>query len=382
MTTHTLEEFVEVKVEGRLGVITLNRPKALNAINLDMVRTISAAVGRWENDDRIDAILIRSGIERAFCSGGDVRAIGILPEPVDRVTLAREFFSAEFALNCRINRLRKPYVALINGIAMGGGLGLSIHGSHRVVCETTRMAMPETVLGYFPDVGATWFLSRCPGAIGRYLALAGSQIGPADAIWTKLATHYVPYAAFDDVTHALAARSSLDHDQVDAIIDRFSAQVEESPISLQAPSIDDVFGSTDLRTALTKVTSLAERDEWAVQACANLQRACPTSLHATWGRMVNGAGQSIEQVLVNDFRMALRMVGRDDFQEGVRAVLVDKDQSPRWRPASVSDVSNESVNGLLAPFSLDSDGPFAGVEDLDLRGWSKRDVDRRSIEHI
>lgn len=350
MSTDPSAEEVLTTVEGRLGVITLNRPKALNALNLAMVEQLDAILATWEADPAIDAVLVRSASERAFCAGGDVRSIGILPDPAERMALGRAFFGTEYRVNSRINAFPKPYVALINGVAMGGGLGLSIHGSHRVVSENLRMAMPETVLGLFPDVGGTWFLSRCPGMIGRYLALIGPQIGAADALTAGLATHHVPYAAFDALAADLAAADRPDHGAVDAIIAAHAIPAEGGALAGRRADIDRLFSGENLETVAAAIGAAASQADWIAEAQAVLSRASPTSLHATWRRMVEGKDQPIERVLSDDFRMGVRMVGGHDFAEGVRAILVDKDQSPHWNPPALAAVADADIDALLAPF--------------------------------
>lgn len=349
---------VLAEVRGRLGVITLNRPKALNALNLAMVGQLDKILARWVDDPAVDAVLIRSASERAFCAGGDVRSIGILPDPAERMALGRAFFGTEYRVNHRINIFRKPFIALINGVAMGGGLGVSVHGSHRVVSENVRMAMPETVLGLFPDVGATWFLDRCPGKIGRYLALIGPHIGAADALTAGLATHHVPFAAFEALVADLATADSLDGAAVDAIIDAHATVAEGGMLADRKADIARLFSGTDLAATVAAVEAAASDADWIAEARAVLGRASPTSLLATWRRLVEGKDQSIERVLSDDFRMAVRVVGGHDFAEGVRAILVDKDQSPRWDPPTLETVTDADIDMLLAP--LGDGGPEWG----------------------
>lgn len=265
------------------------------------------------------------------------------------MALGREFFGTEYRVNHRINRFPKPFISLINGIAMGGGLGLSIHGSHRVVSEDLRMAMPETVLGLFPDVGGSWFLNRCPGMIGRYLALIGPHIGAADALAAGLATHHVPGAAFDDLVAAIAAENRLDREAVDAVIETHATMPAPGTLAERTDEIDRLFAGDDLDAVVARIDAAAPEAEWIAQAQAVLRRASPTSLRATWRRMIEGGDQSIERVLEDDLRMAVRIVGGPDFAEGVRAILVDKDGSPRWTPSSLSDVTDAQIAALLVP---------------------------------
>ncbi len=340
---------ISAAIQGRLGVITLDRPKALNALSLGMVETLETVLDSWAGDPAVDAVLIRSSSERAFCSGGDVRAIGILPDPAARVELGRRFFATEYRVNHRINTFKKPFIALLSGVAMGGGLGLSVHGSHRVASETLRMAMPETVLGLFPDVGGAWFLNRCPGAIGRYLALTGQHIGTADALIAGLATHHVPAAAFETLMAALAAAPALDHAAVDAIIAAHEAEAGTGTLAARQAEIDRLFSGGDLDAVVAAVDRAASGAEWIEEARAVLHHASPTSLRATWRRMVDARGQDIARVLKDDYRMAVRIVAGHDFPEGVRAIFVDKDRNPRWHPATLAAVAATDIDALLAP---------------------------------
>jgi enoyl-CoA hydratase len=353
MTVELPEREVESHVEGRLGIITLNRPKALNALNLSMVEQLDALLADWAGNPAVDAVLIRSASERAFCAGGDVRSIGILPDPAERMAAGQAFFGTEYRVNYRINSFPKPYLALINGVAMGGGLGLSIHGSHRVVSENVRIAMPETVLGLFPDVGGTWFLNRCPGSIGRYLALIGPHIGAADALTAGLATHHVRLDAFPRLTEDLAAAGRLDAATVDSILGDHSRAPQPGTLTERASEIDRLFGGYNLNAVLDRIDKTAADQPWIAEAQAVIRRASPTSLRGTWRRMVDGKGQSIEKVLTDDFTMAVHMVGRDDFAEGVRAILVDKDQSPQWLPPTLDAVLESDIDKIIYPQKMD-----------------------------
>ncbi len=358
MPTDLLPEEIVSEVHGRLGVIILNRPKALNALNLNMVEQLERVLTDWTDNPDIDAVLLRSASERAFCAGGDMRALGTVADVDERTARARGFFGTEYRVNYRINTFPKPFISLINGIAMGGGLGLSIHGSHRVVSEDLRMAMPETVLGLFPDVGGTWFLNRCPGMIGRYLALIGPHIGAADALTAKLATHHIPAAAFDSLIKDLAAAKRLDLDAVDAIVGAYHSELIGGALVERRAEIDRLFADEDLDAVIAGIAAAAEQAEWIAEAQSVLRRASPTSLRATWRRMVGGQGQSIDQVLLDDFRMAVRIIGAHDFVEGVRAILVDKDGAPRWDPANMEDVGTDGIDALLEPFL--GHGPVGG----------------------
>ena len=350
---------VDAAIRGKLGVITLNRPKALNALNLAMVERLDEILAKWAKDPSVEAVAIRSASERAFCAGGDMRSIGVLPRPQERMALGKAFFGTEYRVNYRIGAFPKPFIALINGIAMGGGLGVSVHGSHRVVSEDLRLAMPETVLGLFPDVGGTLFLNRCPGLIGRYLGLIGPQLGAADALMAGLATHHVPYASFEDLVSALSAAETLDAAAIDSMLDAHAVVPNGGRLAERQADIDRLFGGDDLDAVVAAVDAAAAGSDWIADAQAVFRRASPTSLRATWRRMTDGASHSIGDVLADDYRMAVRIVGGHDFAEGVRAVLVDKDQSPQWDPSTLDGVSEADIDELLAP--LDDSPTFNGV---------------------
>ncbi|SFH33839.1 enoyl-CoA hydratase [Sulfitobacter dubius] len=363
MFANEIEDYVLTERVGHLGIITLNRPRALNALNVEMVRSIARAIEQWDGECEVDAILLRSGSSRAFCAGGDVRAIGILSNSNARIAMGREFFGEEFALNQRINRLKKPFISLIDGVAMGGGLGISLHGSHRVVSENVKMGMPENLIGYFPDVGATWFLNRCPGHLGRFLALTGTNSQTEDAIFSGFATHHVPASSFQSLESDLVADSRLNHGAVDSIIRRHCAPIKASAFEEKMDQINEIFGQDTFEAMLCTLEKAAAACAWFATAHETIMRSAPTSIHVTWKRMVEGRNQSIETILRDDYRVALGMVAREDFAEGIRAVLVDKDHAPKWKPGNLFDVNENGVEALLKPLGETTD---IAAEDLQL----------------
>lgn len=345
---------IRSEIRGRLGVITLNRPKALNALSFAMVRRMDAILAEWRSDPAVDAVLLR-GTGRAFCAGGDVRAIGSLPDATAREDAGRAFFRFEYGNNHRIHTYPKPVIALAAGVVMGGGMGLAVHSSHCVVTETTMMAMPETVLGLFPDVGAMWFLSRCPGSVGRYLGLTGARLGAADALWSGLASSFVPSDRLDSLVDDLARRRALDHASVDASIAAYADSAPSGTLAERAGEIDRAFAGERLEPILLALGAAPDAG-WQAEALAVLRRASPFSLRATWQRLMAAAGQSIETVLSDDYRMGTRIVARNDFAEGVRAILIDKDNAPHWTPATLADVDDAEIDALLAPLADDAGG--------------------------
>jgi enoyl-CoA hydratase len=333
------DEGIRFERHGRLGVVTLDRPKALNALTLGMVRALDPMLAQWAHDHSVDAVAIRGAGEKAFCAGGDVRAVY---EAGRRGTdvLTYEFFFEEYRLNRRIHRYAKPYVALIDGIAMGGGLGLSVHGRYRVVTERASAAMPETAIGLFPDVGGSWFLDRAPGRIGTYLALTGARIRAADMIHAGLATHFVPSADLPALYDALA------HASPEAALHRFAADPGPAPLATQRAAIDRVFGRATVEEILG---ALEHEGEWGASIAADLGERSPTSLRATLRLLQRHHRHEVEDCLRGEFRLVQRFMAGHDFYEGIRAVLVDKDHAPRWKPARLADVAAADIDAMFAP---------------------------------
>jgi enoyl-CoA hydratase len=322
---------------GGLGVATLNRPKALNAITLDMVRAFDRQLSAWEADRSVRAILLR-GAGRAFCAGGDVRLVHAsrhdAPGPGDYKT---ELFREEFRFMRRIHRFPKPWIALTHGVTMGAGAGLSVNGSHCVASETSLFAMPEVFIGSFPDVAATRFLGRAPGKIGLYLALTGGRANAADAVDLGLARLFVPQARFDEVIEALASETGA----VEAVLVRFASDPGKSRLAALRPAIDRCFGQDSVEGVVAALRN--EPGEWAKEALAAMERASPLSLKLALRVMQRAQGLEIEGALTLEYRAMMHAIASDDFYEGVRAVLIDKDQKPRWRFSSLSQVSEREV---------------------------------------
>jgi enoyl-CoA hydratase len=332
---------------GALGIVTLNRPKALNTLSLAMYRAMDPTLLEWGGDPAVRAILVRGAGDRAFCAGGDVRAIyDARAHPRDRPgDYKADFFREEYRLIERVHRFPKPYVALMDGIAMGGGMGVSVNGSHRVATERSLCAMPEVHIGLFPDVGATRYLNLCPGRIGLYLALTGTRIKASDMLHVGFATHYVRYERVAELTDALAAidwRAGAERAQVDAVLGRFHQNPGEPPLAALRVQIDRCFAGASVEAILD---ALAKEDsDWARETRATIERASPISLEITFHQMKLGErGMDIEQALALEYRMTQHVMAGHDFFEGIRAVLVDKDQKPRWEHASLAEVSDAEV---------------------------------------
>ncbi len=334
---------------GDVAVVTLNRPKVLNTLTLGMYRTLDPELVTWSRDPAIRAVLIGGAGDRAFCAGGDVRAIYEAGRGQNS-GLAADFFREEYCLIQRVYRFPKPYVALLNGITMGGGAGVSIHGSHRVATERFVFAMPETAIGLFPDIGATVFLNRCPGRIGRYLALTGARIRAADALYCGLVTHYVPnerLAALTDALTGLPWRDGEERSQVDGILAEFSAAAGPAPLAELRLAIDRCFAPDTVEGIIAALES--EQAEWARAALASIAKASPTSLKITLHQLQVGARFDVEEALQLEYRMTQHVMQRHDFFEGVRARLVEKDQALNWQPASLAAVNEDEVAFYFQP---------------------------------
>ena len=342
---------------GPLGVITLNRPKALNALNLPMIREMTPKLQQWADDDSISAVVIQGAGEKAFCAGGDVKSVyqdGMAAKSGEGDgQMTKDFFREEYQLNRMIYRFPKPYIALIDGITMGGGVVLSVHGSHRVATEKTMLAMPETAIGLFPDVGATYVLARCPGEAGMYLALTGDRLGAADGLYAGIATHYI---ASGDMPALVDALASADWSQaitgnerafVDGIIAQFSATPEDGKLETLQDTIDQAFGAGSVQEIMAELTSMT--GDWAKETLETLSKRSPTSMKVAFEQLNRGVALDLESCLVMEYRMTQACMAGHDFYEGIRAVLIDKDHSPSWEPATVAGVSDDLVARHFEP---------------------------------
>ncbi|WNI19058.1 enoyl-CoA hydratase/isomerase family protein [Actinacidiphila sp. ITFR-21] len=317
---------VTSRVSAGTAVIDLDRPAALNALDLTMVRLITKALEEWRDDPAVRSVVIRSTSPKAFCAGGDIRAVRDAGVRGDDAAV-HTYFAAEYALNALIAGYPKPYTALIDGYAMGGGLGISVHGSARVVTERAVLAMPETAIGFFPDIGASHFLPRLPGATGWYLGLTGLRIGGAAAVECGLATHYVPAAELPALEAALLAG-----EPPAAALDRYAAAAPPSALAAHRPAVERCFTAPDLGELRGRLAAEDADREWADETLALLAAASPMSLAVTFGLLRAGAGSSLADCLARELGLARRIAHAPDFHEGVRAALIDKDRAPAWSP--------------------------------------------------
>lgn len=334
------------ELRGAVGVVLLNRPQALNALTLAMFEAFDRQLSRWAVDPAVAAVLVKGAGERAFCAGGDVRALtqaGQAGEP-----LTADLFRTEYTLNRRIKRWPKAYIALLDGVAMGGGVGVSVHGSHRVASERMIMAMPETRIGLFPDIGASHFLSRLPGALGKYLGLTGARMTAADALSLGLATHFVTSDRLPELEAALVAAdwSGTDPRAVaSATIERFASDPGASPLAARRAVIDRCFAAESVAAILDALK--VEGGDWATRTLADLASCSPTSLKITFEALRRGAGLDFDQVMVMEYRLSQACMAGHDFYEGIRAVVIDKDNAPAWEPDRLEAVTPELVEAYF-----------------------------------
>jgi len=334
---------------GAAGIVTLNRPKALNAVTHAMVLSLRAQLDRWADDASVTRVVITAAGGRAFSAGGDIRALYDLGK-AGRHDEALQFWRDEYPLNAAIKNFRKPYVALIDGIAMGGGVGISVHGSHRVAGDRFSFAMPEVGIGFFPDVGATWFLARMPGELGTYCALTGERFGTADAIASRVATHRIPSARFAALLEGLTGTVS-----VDAVLAAFAEPAGEGPIVRHKSTIDRLFTGDRVENILAALDREGSSDtadaQWARQTAVTIRAKSPLSLKLALAQVRRGKNWDFGTCMSMEFRIVSRIIHGHDFYEGVRAVIIDKDNQPRWRPATLPDVGEADVERHFAPLA-------------------------------
>jgi enoyl-CoA hydratase len=320
---------------GGLRVITLNRPKALNAISLAMVRAMAEKLAAWAKDDAVKCVLILGAGGKAFAAGGDIQKLFDEMTAGD-LTYPQAFFAEEYRLNALIKSYPKPYVALYNGIVMGGGVGVSMHGSHRIATDATTFAMPETGIGFFPDVGGTYFLPRLNDGLGRYMALTGGRLDGGDCVAEGLADAYLPVAKTDALIATLA-----DAGDVDAAIASVAEPAPEGRLSADRAHVAKHFTKPSLQAVLTSLSDSA--GEWAAKQVKALRSKSPLAVALAWEQLERGAKLDFESCLTLEYRIALHSFQLGEFREGVRALIVDKDNQPKWRDARIEDVSTADV---------------------------------------
>lgn len=334
--------------QGKVARLRLNRPKALHALTTAMCEAAIEALLPWRDDPSVESVLIDHAEGRGFCAGGDIRMLAE-SGATDGVR-AREFFHTEYRLNHLLFTYGKPVVAFMDGITMGGGVGLSLPSSYRVATEYTRFAMPETGIGLFPDVGGGWYLSRLPGRSGQFLALTGARIDGAECLALGLATHYLPSESLEDVK----AKIAEDPDAIEDILKAASVEPPEARITDNLDTINRLFASDRYEDILTALE--AEGSEWSQKELATLHSKSPQTCKVSLHLLAQGAKQNdfAEEMRV-EYRVGAHVVQRHDFLEGVRAVIVDKDNAPQWSPATAEGVSDHLIDQIFAPLNADEE---------------------------
>ncbi len=349
--TDTPNEDILFETRGGLGVIRLNRPKALNALNLGMVEVLEPQLKAWASDPSVHAVVILGEGEKGFCAGGDIRALhdsGKAGTPY-----ALSFFGQEYRGNLAVHEFPKPYLAIMDGITMGGGVGLSVHGSFRVVTERTMFAMPETGIGLIPDVGGSYFLPRLPGRIGAYMALTGARLKAADCLYAGVGTHFVPGDGVADLMTALeeADLSSGAKAKVKAILDAHGRDPGAAPLADQRDAIDRLFAGGSVEDIMAALA--ADGSDWAKGQHDLLGTKSPTSMKLSFRAVQEGANLTMVQCLAMEYRLVAHIMKGHDFFEGVRAVIIDKDNAPRWNPDSLAGVTSDTVSAYFADLGTD-----------------------------
>jgi enoyl-CoA hydratase/carnithine racemase len=341
------------EVRNSLACITLNRPAALNALSLGMVADLGRELGRFAGDPEIRGVLIQGAGEKAFCAGGDIRAVYESYRAAG--TLHRDFFAAEYPVDHLLHFYPKPYVVNLNGITMGGGMGLAQGSRLRIVGERTRMAMPEVGIGFFPDVGGSYFLSRLPGALGAYLALTGTQIRAADALYVGLADHFLPPPAQQNLQAALDSLiwtgrdSSTCRTDLERLIGQLAGDPGEAPLAKLRPAVDEHFAADSVPELFESLRgeTRAEYAGWAADTLKVLKSRSPTMLAVALRLLRLGRSMSLADCLRMELGMVQQCLAQGDFLEGVRAVIIDKDNAPHWRPDRIEDVTEAQVDAIF-----------------------------------
>lgn len=346
---------VLICTEGRVGRITLNRPQALHALNTGMCRAMTDALLAWKDDPAVELVLLDHSGERGFCAGGDIRMLAESGAGDGRE--AREFFFVEYRLNHLLFEYAKPVVTIMDGVTMGGGVGLAAPSRYRVATERTTYAMPETGIGLFPDVGGGWFLSRMPGHIGLWLALTGARVKAADCELIGMATDFIESARIADFKAALIA----DPAAVETLLTEFEGDAGRPPLAQHQDEIDRLFGADSVEAILAGLEA-AETD-WAREQLKVMASKSPQTMKVAYRQLKLGAAaKSFAENMAMEYRIGARVVQRPDFIEGVRAVIIDKDNAPKWSPAAVADVSETLLDEIFAPLPSDQEwSPLTGV---------------------
>lgn len=356
----------------RIGIATLNAPKALNALSQQMIDVLDPKLREWAADETIACVVLQGAGDKAFCAGGDIIHLyeSMREHPGGPNPFAERFFETEYRLDYLIHTYPKPVLAWLNGIVMGGGLGVAAGASHKVVTQHSRIAMPELTIGFFPDVGGTWFLNHMPGRIGLYLGLTGANLNAADALYVGLADFFIQADRREDITETLTSiawtgTAELDHSLLSLALRRLedegNAAIPDSPIAGHLGLIEhvtDAAGVAEMKQALED----RSQDEWAHKGLQNLEYASPTSAAVFLRQLRQGRHLSLAQCFQREYHMAIQFTRHPDFPEGIRALLIDKDRAPQWQPATLEALDEDQVAAHFAPPE--------GLEDNPLGVWN------------
>ena len=351
----TGSEEVLADVRNHIGHLTLNRPAGLNAITLDMVRSLSHHLQAWADDPTVYAVVLRGAGEKAFCAGGDIRSLHDSFKSGD--TLHEDFFVEEYALDLAIHHYRKPVLALMDGFVLGGGMGLVQGADLRVVTERSRLAMPEVAIGYFPDVGGSYFLPRIPGELGVYLGVTGVQVRAADALYCGLADWYLDSAKLADLDQKLDRLPWHESPLKDlqGLLAKLGVQhLPDAPLAALRPAIDHFFALADVPSIVEQLqqVTVADSHEWALATAALMQTRSPLAMAVTLEMLRRGRHLPLEQCFALELHLDRQWFERGDLIEGVRALIIDKDKAPRWNPATVAELDAQHVDSFFRDFKL------------------------------
>lgn len=367
-----LFEELECEHGKRIGVATLNSEKSLNALSLPMIQLLQPQLAQWAADENIACVMLQGAGDKAFCAGGDIVAMykAMQAKPGVLVDEVADFFSQEYRLDYAIHTFPKPIVLWGHGIVMGGGMGLMNGASHRVVTERSLLAMPEVTIGLYPDVGATHFLNQMPEGCGLFLGLTGAHMNATDALYLKLADHFVASTSKADVLAGLQAvkwgdTAALNHQKVTDVLNhigqRDSSQRPAGQVEAHQPLIKKLTHGNDIADVVANITNNTSDDKWLVRARQTLAAGCPMTAHIVWNQLQHGADLSLADCFRLELTLSVQCAMRGDFAEGIRALLIDKDKQPKWQHASVADVSADDVDGFFTSPWAAEEHPLANL---------------------
>ncbi len=344
-TAQPQEELVLAEIRGRLGVITLNRPKAINSVNLEMLQLIDRALTRFEADSSVAGVLIQGAGERGLCAGGDIVSLYRAIEAEDEKA-GIDFFRAEYSTNYRIATYPKPFISIMDGVTLGGGVGVSAHGSHRIVTEKSQVGMPETIIGFSPDIGGLKLLSQAPRQLGTALAMTGIYMNAGDALHNGFADHYVPSERLPElITHL---ETATDPDSIEQVISQYAEEPPASPLAENAHWIEEAFSGNDAVAIRNRVAEFAKTEEFAAEVLQALEHNSPTGIKMALYGVRRAKQTTLAEVLNADFAMAINAMRGHEMREGIRAQVIDKDKTPRWQPARLEEVEDDAAAAFFA----------------------------------